>query len=309
MIIKQQIKCKEKIHMFQIISDGSCDLSAKQLQDAEIEVVPFYVSLDGEKYQKEMVELDVHTFYEFCVSHPNVFPKTSMPTIQDYMDVFENHLQRGVDILCYCLTEKFSGSFSCATTAAAMLMDDYPDRIIRVVDSTLATGLQGLLLLELAKYKKEGHSLDETYERGEEIKRTASIYFTIENLSYLSHGGRIGKLADMALRGMSIRPIIRFGSGELHPVGAALGGKNTYDRVVQTVRKLLREQRIDMEHYTFAMGWGYNREEAEPFFQQIRELFLERFGQTPDFIPIQIGATIGVHTGPHPVGIGFIEKA
>ena len=295
--------------MFQIISDGSCDLSQEQLRAAELEVVPYYISLDGETYQKETAELDVRDFYEFCVSHPDVFPKTSMPTVQDYLDTFEKHLRRGADVLCYCLTEKFSGSFSCACTAAAMLAEDYPDRKIQVVDSTLATGLQGLLLLELAKFKKEGHSLGETYERGEKIKRTASIFFTVENLSYLSHGGRIGKLADMAMRGMSMRPIIRFGSGELHPVGVGLGRKNAYSRVIQAVRKAMQEQSIDPERYTFALGWGYSREEAEPFFQQIREFFLEQFGQVPDFIPIQIGATIGVYTGPHPVGICFIEKA
>lgn len=232
-----------------------------------------------------------------------------MPTMQDYLDAFEKHLQRGADVLCYCLTEKFSGSFSCASAAAAMLAEDYPDRKIRVVDSTLATGLQGLLLLELAGFRKRGHSLEETYERGEEIKKTAAIFFTIENLSYLSHGGRIGKLADMAMRGMSMRPIIRFGSGELHPIGVGLGMKHAYGRVAQAVRRALQEQKLDLEHYTFALGWGYSREEAEYFFQQIRDLFLEWFGQVPDFVPIQIGATIGGHTGPHPVGIGFIEKA
>lgn len=214
--------------MFQIISDGSCDLSQEQLREAGVEVVPYYVSLDGETYLKEVSELDVHTFFEYCVSHPQVFPRTSMPTLEDYKCAFERALQCGLDVLCYCLTEKFSGSFSCATIAAAMLAEDYPDRKIRVVDSTLATGLQGLLLLELARYAKEGHSFDETYERGEEIKRSAAIYFTIENLSYLSHGGRIGKLMDMALHGMSMRPIIRFGSGELHPVGVSLGRKKSY---------------------------------------------------------------------------------
>ncbi len=295
--------------MFQILSDGSCDLSQEQLQESGIEVIPFYISLDGETYRKEMTELDVHAFFEFCVSHPGVFPKTSMPTVQDYMVAFEKHLQIGTDILCYCLTEKFSGSFSCASVAAAMMLENYPDRKIRVVDSTLVTGLQGLLLLELAKYAGEGHSLEETYRRGEEIKKTAAIYFTIEDLSYLAHGGRIGKLMELAMRGMSIRPIIRFGSGELHPIGVSLGRKNAYTKVTQAVKRTIQEKSLDMEHYIFALGWGCSREEAEPFFRQIREMLLEQFGRLPDFVPIQIGATISVHTGPHPVGIGFIEKA
>lgn len=295
--------------MFQILSDGSCDLTREQLRGAGLEIVPYYVSLDGETYLKEADELDVHDFYTYCVDHPDVFPKTSMPTMQDYTEAFEKHLRQGTDVLCYCLTEKFSGSYACAVTAASALREKYPERQIRVVDSTLVTGLQGLLLLELSRYAREGHTLEETYQRGEEIKKSAAIYFTIGNLSYLSHGGRIGKLMDMALHGMSMRPIIRFGGGELHPVGVGLGVKYAYNRVTQAVRKVIQEQKLDLERYTYAMGWGYSREEAEPFFQKIKALFLELFGQTPDFIPIQIGATIGVHTGPHPVGFGYIEKA
>lgn len=295
--------------MFQLISDGSCDLSREQRLEAGIEIVPYYVSLDGKTYLKEASELDVHDFYEYCVSHPNAFPRTSMPTPTDYMDAFEKAFRQGKDVLCYCLTQKFSGSFSCAVMAAEMLKEDYPDRQIKVVDSTLVTGLQGLLLLELAKYAKQGHSLEETYKRGEEIKKTAVIYFTVENLSYLSHGGRIGKLVDLTMRGMNIRPIIRFDNGELYSAGVSLGKRKAYDKVMQTVKRAIQERQIDLEHYTFALGWGYSREEAEPFFEQIRELFLSEFGKTPDFVPIQIGAAIGVHTGPHPVGIGLIEKA
>lgn len=297
------------IIMFQLISDGSCDLSRVQLLQADIEIVPYYISLDGETYLKEATELDVHDFYEYCVSHPNVFPRTSMPTPNDYMDAFEKILRQGKDVLCYCLTQKFSGSFSCAVTAAGMLREDYPDRQIKVVDSTLVTGLQGLLLLELAKYAGQGHTLEETYRRGEEIKKTAVIYFTIENLSYLSHGGRIGKLMDMTMRGMSMRPVIRFDNGELYPIGVSLGKKRAYDKVAETVKRAKQERHIDLERYTFALGWGYSREEAEPFFEEIRALFLSEFGKVPEFVPIQIGATIGVHTGPHPVGIGLIEKA
>ena len=295
--------------MFQIISDGSCDLSPEQLQSAGIEVVPFYVSLDGKTYQKEMTELRVHDFYEYCVTHPGVYPRTSMPAVQDYLDAFEKHLSQGNDVLCYCITEKFSGSFSSATAAKKLLEEQYPERLIHVVNSTLVTGLQGLLLLELGRYAGEGHSLEETFARGEEIKKTAAIFFTIENLTYLVKGGRVGRLADLAARSVGARPIIRFSGGELHPLGVTIGRKRSFAKVADILRKVIREQHITLSRYSFALGWGFDRAEAEPFFQRVRELFLELFGETPDFVPIQIGATIGVHTGPSPVGIGLIEKA
>jgi len=295
--------------MFQIISDGSCDLSDDQLHAAKVEIVPFYVALDGEHYIKEGKELSVSDFYQFCIQYPGSLPRTSMPSVQDYMDCFEPYLARGTDILCYCITKSFSGSINSALIARNLLLETYPERKIVVEDSTLATGLQGLLLLELARYAQEGHSLKETWEKGEELKKTASIYFTIDNLRYLAMGGRIGKIKSLAVQGLRLRPLIRFNDGELHPLGVSIGRKHSFDKITEILKDVMISQGVDPSNYSFALGWGCDREEAEPFFQQIRTLFWRQFGQIPDFVPIQIGATIGVHTGPYPVGIGMIKKA
>ena len=295
--------------MFQIISDGSYDLAPEQLKTAGIVTVPFYITLDGKSFRKEAEELSVRDFYEYCISHPECAPKTSMPSAEDYVRAFRPVLEQGKDILCYCITKQFSGSVNSALTAKASLQEAYPDRKISIVDSTLVTGLQGVLLLELSKYAKQGHSLQETYERGEEIKKNAVLYFTIEDLSYLARGGRIGKLTDKAVRSFNLHPLICFKEGGLHPIGVSIGRQNSFDKLAEIAKKLLQKKNIDLDHYTFGFGWGLDKEEAEPFFCQLRGVFQEQFGEVPDFVPIQVGATIGVHTGPKPVGFGFIEKA
>ena len=48
----------------QIISDGSQDLSPELSKEKDIEVVPFYVSFDGEHYYKEIEEITVRDFYQ-----------------------------------------------------------------------------------------------------------------------------------------------------------------------------------------------------------------------------------------------------
>ena len=295
--------------MFQIVSDSSCDLSAKQLEEAGIAVVPFYITLDGNIYRKEGSELPVQDFYEYCVQHPKCYPKTSMPSVQDYIEAFTPFLEQGKDILCYCITKQFSGSVNSASTARDLLKDVYPEREIRVTDSTLVTGLFGLLLMELSSYAKAGHTLQETWEKGEEIKKNAAIYFTTENLYYLAKGGRLGRLTDLAMRSLDIRPLIYFGSGELHPIGVSRGRKNSFDKIIEIARKVIREQKLNLSEYRFGYGWGYDRDEAEPFIRQVHSLFQETFGCVPEFVQVQIGVTIGVHTGPYPVGFGFMKKA
>ena len=84
---------------FQIVSDGSCDLWEEIVREKDICVVPFYVSFDQEHYQKEQKELAVHAFYQQMVDNPQVYPRTSLPSVQDYVDAFEPHLEQGTDIL------------------------------------------------------------------------------------------------------------------------------------------------------------------------------------------------------------------
>ena len=70
---------------FHIISDGSCDLPMELTKEKDITVVPFYVSFEEGKYQKEMIEIGVREFYQEMVDHPDVYPKSSMPSVQDYV--------------------------------------------------------------------------------------------------------------------------------------------------------------------------------------------------------------------------------
>lgn len=50
---------------YQIITDGSCDLGREIPEKTGIKVVPFYVTFDGQNYQKEIEELGVREFSIF----------------------------------------------------------------------------------------------------------------------------------------------------------------------------------------------------------------------------------------------------
>ena len=48
---------------YQVVSDGSMDLSPELAKEKNIEVVPFYVSFDSENYKKEIVEMLLIYFF------------------------------------------------------------------------------------------------------------------------------------------------------------------------------------------------------------------------------------------------------
>ena len=107
---------------YQIISDSSCDIPADLLPKLNIGIVPYYATFDTINYHKELLDLTPEEFYD-KVKEAKVFPKTSLPPIQDYIDVFEPYLKEGKDIVCMCLTAKFSGSFQSANNAKQILLE------------------------------------------------------------------------------------------------------------------------------------------------------------------------------------------
>ncbi len=293
--------------MYQIISDGSCDLGTENAERFGIHVVPFYVSMDGQHYKKEIEEIGVLEFYQQMIDHPEMTPKSSLPSVQDFLNAFLVYAQQGLDIICLCITTKFSGAYNSAMSAREMVLERYPGIEIAVIDTTVNTVLQGLLAIETAKMKAAGLSFEQTVSRIEAIKKTGRIFFTIENMDYLVKGGRAGKVAGMITSRFSLKPVIVLKEGEIFLGGIARGRKKSLEKVIQKGHEYFQENGLDPGNFSFAVGVGYNRQEGEPF----REEVIRDFGGqiSREEIPIrQIGATIGVHTGPRPIGYGVIEK-
>lgn len=292
----------------QIVSDGSLDLSREITNAMDIEVVPFYVSFDGETYKKEINELDIREFYQEMVDHPDVFPKSSMPSVHDFYVVFEKYVKENIPVICICITEKFSGSLRSATTAKDMILEDYKDAKITVIDSTVNTVLQGLYVKEACRLRDQGLGYEEIVEAILPIRETGRIFFTIGSIDYLKHGGRIGKLKGLAASALKIKPLITLKEGEIFNSGITRNRVKSMKKVVDMTEEYLDEVNAKPGEYSFCIGYGYDYDEALQFRDMLKDMIRERLGI--DEIGIyQIGATIGVHTGPYPLGIGIIKHA
>lgn len=292
----------------QIVSDGSLDLSAEMTKEKDIEVVPFYVSFDSETYLKEMEELNVREFYQKMVDHPNVFPKTSMPSVNDYYEVFKKHVEEQMPVICICITKKFSGSLQSATTAKDMILEEYPNAKITVIDSTVNTVLQGLYVLEACHLRDMGLDYEKIVEALLPIRETGRIFFTIGSIDYLKHGGRIGKLAGIAASALKVKPLITLKEGEIFNSGITRNRLKSLKKVVDMTKEYLDERNAKPGEYSFCIGYGYDYNEAVEFRDMLKDMVKERLGI--DEIGIyQIGAAIGVHTGPYPIGVGIMKHA
>lgn len=293
---------------FALMSDGSCDFSLEEAEQRKVTLVPFYVSFDDTTYRREGYEVGVREFYEEMVSHPGVYPKSSMPSVDDYLQAFRPFAEAGTPVLCVCITSKFSGSFNCASAAAELLREEFPRCELRVLNSRVNTVLQGEVVREAARLRDEGCTLAETVARLEAVIPTGRIIFTIGSMDYLKMGGRIGKVASVVTGALGIKPLIILKEGEIFPAGIFRSREKGKTRLIELTRRHLETCGEDPAGYRYVVGYGYDRQEAEAFRDDMLAMLRELCGLESLGV-YQIGATIGVHTGPHPIGVGLLKRA
>ena len=294
--------------LFHIITDGSCDLPPEWAKQKGYSVVPFYVSFDDTHYFKEIEEMGIRDFYQQMVDRKGVYPKSSMPSTQDYVDAFMPWVEQNIPVICICITTKFSGSLQSAMNAIQMIREERPKARIEVIDSTVNTVLQGILVLEAVKCQESGMTCEETVRKIEEIKGTGRIFFTVGDMEYLAHGGRIGKVSSVAGSLLGIKPVITLKQGEIFPSGVGRSRRKNLDKTISLLLAYLKEAGQNVTRYSIAVGYGYDYEEAVEYRRQVAEALDGRLKEE-DILMLQIGATISVHTGPYPLGLGIIRKA
>jgi len=288
---------------YEIFSDSGCDLTQEMLEQYDIHQVYFYVSFDEHKYMKEKLDIDTTTYYHRMIDEA-AFPKTSLPSVQDYIDAFKSTLDEGKNIICICMSGKLSGSSASARTAKDILLETYPDAKIAVFNSNLCSVAEGLYALEAGRMRKNGLSFKEAVRNLERIQSTGRICFTVKNLEHLKRGGRIGKMAYIAGSALGIKPLIVMKEGEIFSAGIARNKKKALKKLLEIGRDYFEKAHENPNDYCFSVGTGIEFKEGEELAAAVKQTFW----LNDDVQLYQIGATVATHTGPYPLGYAFIKK-
>ena len=101
--------------MIKILVDTSSDYTVEEIQARGMELAPLHITI-GEADYRDAYDLTKDKFYELLTSNEEV-PKTSQPTPQDFVDIFEKAEEEGDELICILLSSKLSGTFQSAVLA------------------------------------------------------------------------------------------------------------------------------------------------------------------------------------------------
>ena len=101
--------------MIQILVDSAADFSKEEIEAKHFTFVPLQVMLNGQTYQ-DGVNLFRNDFYEMLISSDD-FPKTSQPSPQAFVEIFEKAKANQDSVLCILLSSALSGTYQSAKLA------------------------------------------------------------------------------------------------------------------------------------------------------------------------------------------------
>ena len=282
---------------YKIITDSCCDLPEQMYEQLKLSVVPLSLTIKGQTINR-YTEQQLKEIYTALRAGEHATTAAANP--QDWEDAIAGVLEQGEDVLVLAFSSGLSTTYQSAVIAANELMERYPGRTVKVVDTLSASLGQGLLVYYACKKRDEGLSLEELTAWCEKTKLNLCHWFTVDDLMYLKRGGRVSAATALVGTMLQIKPVLHVDNeGHLISVAKARGRKAS----LQALAKKLADTQLPGENDTVFISHGDCREDAE----YLAELLKTQCG-VKEVLIHYVGAVIGSHSGPGTVAMFFIGR-
>ena len=282
---------------YRIITDSCCDFPREMISQLDIDVVQLTLLFRGKEMTNPSDD-EIKTMYDALRAGESASTSAANPS--GWKAAMEPIVASGKDLLVMAFSSGLSTTYQSAVIASQELMEEYPQRTIKVVDTLAASLGQGLYVWYACKKRDEGLSLDALNNCCEEHKFNISHWFTVDDLMYLKRGGRIGAATAVLGTMLNIKPVLHVDDeGHLVNVSKVRGRKAALD----TLAKKLGEDGLPGENETVFISHGDCLADAE----YVAKLCKEKYG-VKNVIISYVGAVIGSHAGPGTVAFFFLGK-
>jgi len=186
---------------------STVDISKEWAEKRNILLAYFRFYLNDEEYRDDFyTSLPQEQLFERMLKGEK--SRTSQVNSEEYMELFRPALEAGKDIVHFCLSSGISGTRNSCQIAKDILLEEFPERKIEIIDSLSASVGYGLLVDKAADLRDEGLSLEALVEKILEYRSLLQGYFFTSDLRFFIQGGRISKAAGFIGGLLNICPII-----------------------------------------------------------------------------------------------------
>ena len=282
----------------QIVTDSGMDLylPPEEMPDMALNPVRHAITLEGKTY-KSGLDIQSEELYRL-LEETDAFPITSQPSSGDFAEMYRKLAATDPDILSIQMSSGLSGSVNAAQAGAAMV----PEANVTVVDAKTLSGVVGWQVSAAARAIKAGWPVERIVDLIQRIVAVSDSIYTLDDLKYLIHGGRISHMKGLIASALRIKPMI----GVTKDIGnyEQLGMARTFKGALKGLVKLMLKKhepgtplRVQVIHALNPEGVAFLRGEVDKTFDCT-------------WMPLgTMSPVLGAHTGPSMVGVAFAALA
>lgn len=215
-----------------IITDDICSLPQNLIEKYQIGIVKTKL------YFPEYEKFKEKNIYQF-IKETKAVPKTSAPSVGDFLLMFRKFLQTYEDILVITVSSTLSGVYNSAFEARQLLSQ--PQKVYLFDSLAAATG-QGILVLKACHLIQEERNLQEILRELESLREKIKFFGYLQTTYWVQKTGRISEKQSFLfnfLQKIGIRPYFTLKKGRIK-----FGGFNFW------TKDILKASFLQIKHCT-----------------------------------------------------------
>lgn len=283
-----------------LLTDSCCDLPYKYVKNKKevLDIIGMPINIGAENFVDDLGEANyVHLeFYNQLRS--GIVPKTAQIAPIDFYNKFKQYHLAGKSTIYLGFSAGMSGTYNNALIAKNMVLEEYPDAEITVIDSNSASIGLGVLTIHVVDMILDGNTYSDIVDWINNNKMTSQHWFAVCDLMYLKNGGRIPPSIATIGSLLNVKPILTVcKEGKLKSYSKVRGRKKSLRYLIEKAKKN-SENRPET---TILIGHGNCLKDAE----YVKALVEEEI-KGSEVIISEISATIATHVGPNMIALAFL---
>lgn len=274
-----------------IITDSGTDTPAEFAAAHDVRVIPLRINYsDGSSYESG-VDISVE---EVVRRFDEEIPSTSLPSPMRIRDAIEGARRDGYEAaVVVTISSGLSATYETACMVARQMeAEGFP---VVCVDTRSIGVAAGLVVMEAVRQVEAGMPLEDLGSVLGAASERTRVYFSVQKLDFLRHGGRISEAVYRVGSMLNIKPVLTCDAHGRYVIEKKARG---WRRALEAQVGLIAEQ---------AARWSRVRVAICTYDPSLRDdleaAVRERVGNIVELVRSGISADLLVHTGPTLVGM------
>lgn len=276
-----------------IVTDSAVDMPREEIQELGITVAPLYINFPNGGISAEDITAD--EFYQRLKAMEPEIPTTSQPSAGAFAELYQKMAQYNEEILSIHISSGLSGTIESARVGASQVSGVD----ITHVDTLTLSGAERFQVLAAARGIRAGLSKMAILERLDKIRAATEIIYTLETLTYLARGGRIGRVQALAGSLLKLKPVIKVDKAD--GKYSTVDKQRTMPRALESIRDYLVKTYGSTTPVWVSVLHGQFADQAK-----LLSGMLEEKLDVAKMEILRISPVLGVHTGPGIVGAAVV---